>query len=98
MFVECPLCNSKRAVCISSVQRVAICAKAINRMIIRNISDGRVSLRNSVALAALEELANRLFDALDTAVKVKYRNLSGQYVPTHACLRCGHVFREPDFY
>ena len=95
MFCTCPFCNSSRILCVSSARRIALGAKAINRVIIRHLSSHPNLSRNPVALAALEEVARRLFDALDIALKIKYQDPKTIKTITHVCMRCGRLFGRP---
>ena len=92
MFFPCPFCKSTRTICISSARRIALAAKAINQLIIRHLSTKPTPSRNPVVLALLEELAGRLFEALDMALKIKYLNQYGDLTLTRVCMRCGHLF------
>ena len=92
MFCTCPFCHSSKILCTSSARRIALGAKAINRLIIRHLSSYPGQSKNTVVLAALEELAKRLFDALDIALKIKYQEPKSDQALTHVCMRCGRLF------
>lgn len=92
MFCTCPYCHSSRILPISSARRIALGAKAVNRLIIRHLSFHPSLSKNPVVLTALEELAKRLFDALDIALKIKYQEPKINQALTHVCMRCGRLF------
>ena len=95
MFFPCPFCKSTKTICISSARRIALAAKAINRLIIRHLSTNPTPCRNPVVLAALEELAGRLFEALDMALKIKYQEQLDNLALTNVCMCCGRLFGMP---
>jgi hypothetical protein len=95
MFCTCPFCHSSKILCISSARRIAVGAKAVNRLIIRRLSSHPNLSKSPVVLAALEELARRLFDALDIALKIKYQEPEINQALTHVCMRCGRLFGRP---
>lgn len=92
MFFSCPFCNSNKTICITSARRIALAASAINRLIIRHLSIDPSQTKNPVVLGALEELAGRLFEALDMALKIKYQEQLENLALTHVCIRCGRLF------
>jgi ferredoxin len=91
MSAKCPTCSSYKTLSINSAYRIAVVAKAVNRLIIHQVSKNRRTARNPLVVATLEELAARLFDALDLALKIKYQNASDTSA-THVCIRCGLLF------
>lgn len=92
MSLPCPSCRSTKTICISSARRIALAAKAINRLIIRHLSTSPTPNRSPIVLDLLEELAGRLLEALDMSLKIKYQQQHRNFAPSHVCMRCGHLF------
>jgi len=89
MRPQCPQCQSTNIISLNSAQHICSAAKAINRLIISNLSPRRKIGRNTITFQMLEELSAKLFEALDVALKLKYQPHLSELIYTHVCLRCG---------
>jgi hypothetical protein len=88
----CPKCQSNKTASIRSTQRLALCAEAVNLLILARLKSCYPTIPRSATYQALEKLSQNLVEALAKSVQLKFQNASIFESCTHVCLRCGDSF------
>lgn len=88
----CPKCNSRKTASIKATKRLALCAEAVNILILCRLKSCYPSVPKCPTYLALERLSQNLVEALATSVQLKLREVAATETHTHVCLRCGGIF------
>ena len=92
MPTPCPQCYSRKTVSLKATQRLALCAEAVNILILNRLKACYPTVPRSVAYQALEKLSQSLVEALAKSVQLKLQNIPSKDLHTHVCLACGRMF------
>jgi hypothetical protein len=88
----CPQCQSRKTASIKATQRLALCAEAVNLLILSRLKACYPAIPQSAAYHTLEKLSQNLVEALARSVQLKLRNIPDGDLHTHICLGCGCIF------
>jgi Fe2+ or Zn2+ uptake regulation protein len=88
----CPQCQSRKTTSIKATQRLALCAEAVNLLILSRLKACYPSVPTSAAYQTLEKLSQNLVEALAKSVQLKLQNIADDDLHTHVCLSCGRTF------
>ena len=92
MTSPCPQCQTKKTASIKATQRLALCAEAVNLLILSRLQACYPAIPKSAAYLALEKFSQNLVEALARSVQLKLRNIPDGDLHTHICLGCGCMF------
>jgi hypothetical protein len=92
MPTPCPQCQSRKTASIKATRRLALCAEAVNLLILNRLKACYPTVPKSVAYQTLEKLSQNLVEALARSVQLKLRNIPDGDLNTHVCLDCGCMF------
>lgn len=88
----CMHCQSNKTASIKATQRLALCAEAVNLLILSRLQDYFPAVPKSNAYITLERLSQNLIEALAKSVQLKLRGIPDGHPYTHVCLACGCMF------
>jgi hypothetical protein len=88
----CPQCQSRKTASIKATQRLALCAEAVNLLILSRLKACYPVVPKTAAYLTLEKLSQNLVEALARSVQLKLRNMPDSDLLTHVCLGCGCMF------
>lgn len=92
MPTPCPQCQSRKTASIKATRRLALCAEAVNLLILSRLKACYPTLPKSASYLTLEKLSQNLVEALARSVQLKLRNIPLGDLHTHVCLECGRMF------
>ena len=88
----CPQCQSRKTASIKATQRLALCAEAVNLLILNRLNACYPAIPKSTAYLTLEKFSQNLVEALARSVQLKLRNIPDGDLHTHVCLGCCYIF------
>lgn len=92
MAISCPQCQSRKTASIKATRRLALCAEAVNLLILSRLQACYPAVPKSATYITLEKLSQNLVAALASSVRIKFSNIPDGDRHTHVCLGCGHMF------
>lgn len=92
MPISCPQCQSRKTASIKTTRRLALCAEAVNVLILSRLQARYPAVPKSAAYITLEKLSQNLVAPLASSVQLKLRNIPSVGLHTHVCLSCGYMF------